>query len=128
MRIHRMSNFISAKTHISLIQMLQSGRKRFLKTTTKSSSIEERLSNKKALSISNVAGANRLRHLVNHFDGSKKPHPSFYLPQKLSDYNSAVARVVGGIPASLGCNSFSAEPLKSPGMSLDKLPKTVQTC
>jgi len=103
--------------------MPQSGRKRFLKTTCKSSSIEERLSKEKALGISNVEGANRLRHLVNHFDGSKKPRHSFNLPQRLFGYNSAEARVVGGIPANLGSNSFSADPLKSPGISLDKLPK-----
>jgi hypothetical protein len=103
--------------------MPQSGRKRFLKTTCKSSSIEERPSKEKALGISNVEGANRLRHLVNHFDGLKKPHHSFNLPQRLSGYNSAEARVIGGIPASLGSNSFSAESLKSPGISLDKLPR-----
>jgi hypothetical protein len=85
--------------------------------------MEEGLSKQKPLGISNVAGTNRLRHLVNHFDGSKKPHPSFNLPQRLSCYNSAEARVVGGIPANLGSNSFSAEPLKSPGISLDNLPK-----
>jgi hypothetical protein len=103
--------------------MPQSGRNKFLKTTCKSSSRGERLSKEKALGISKVAGANRLRHLVNHSDGSKKPHHSFNLPQRLSGYNSAEARVVGGIPANLGSNSFSAEPLKSPGIGLDKLPK-----
>jgi hypothetical protein len=103
--------------------MPRSGRKRFLKTTCKSSSTEERLSKEKGLSISNVARANWLKHLVNHFEGLKKPHHSFNLPQRLSGYNSAEARVVGGIPANLGSNSFSAEPLKSPGISLDKLPK-----
>jgi hypothetical protein len=103
--------------------MPQSGLKRFLKTTRKSSSIEERLSKEMPLGISNVEVANRLRHLVNHFDGSKKPHHSFNLPQRLSGHNSAKSRVVGGIPANLGSNSFSAEPLKSPGMSLGKLPK-----
>jgi len=117
------SNFISAKTHIPLIQMPQSGRKRFLKTTSNPLRIEESLSKEKALRIPNVAGANRLRHLVNHFDGSKKPHPSFNLSQKLSCYNSSEARVVGGIPANLGSNSFSTEPLKSPDISLDRLPK-----
>jgi hypothetical protein len=103
--------------------MPQSGRKKFLKTTCKSSSIEERSSKEKSLDVSNVRGANWLRHLVNHFDGSKQPHHSFNFPQKLSGYNSAEARVVGGIPANLGSNSFSAEPLKSPGISLDKLSK-----
>jgi hypothetical protein len=98
--------------------MPQSCRKKFLKTRCKPLSIEE-----KALNIPNVKRDNRLRHLVNHLDSSKKPHYSFNLPQRLSGYNSAAARVVGGIPANLGSNSFSAETLKSPGISLDKLPK-----
>ncbi len=91
--------------------------------TCKSSSIEEKLSKEMVLGAPNVEGANSLRHIVNHFGVSKKPHRSFNLPRKLSGNNSAKMRVVGGIPANLGSNSFSTKPLKPRDMSLGKLQK-----
>lgn len=117
------SKFISAKRHIQLVQMPQYDRKRLSKITLKPPSIQQRRLKEPVLGTQNAEKVENLRYIANHFDVSKKPHHSFNLPQRLSGYNSAEARVVGGIPANLGSNSFSAESLKSPGISLDKLPK-----
>jgi hypothetical protein len=116
-----MSKFINPESNIHLICMAESGSKKFLKIPSEPS---ETVKNNLRRDDSNNLRTDyisSLRNSSHRFDRPEKSEKPLNLPRSFSSCGSQKGRIVGGVPTRSNLNHFSARPLKSSKIELERL-------
>lgn len=116
-----MRKFINPESNIHLICMAEFGSKKFLKIpfepseTVKNSPKRDDSNNLRTDYISSLGNSSH------RFDRPEKSEKPLNLPRSFSSCGSQKGRIVGGVPARSNLNHFSAKPLKSSKIELERL-------